>query len=169
MIGSTALTLLFLVCDYAVQWGLPTVTVGGVFGMLAGVLAGTVEAIGDYYACARLAGAPPPPIHAVNRGICTNLVLKLELLHCTRPSFIAYVSQPHKPGQTVESTQPTHCQHCCLWARSGVVTHADVSRRSKAFSGVCVCDCPHDKTKTAETKITKLATAIVHHESSPIN
>ncbi len=40
----------------------------GVFGMLAGVLAGMLESIGDYYACARLAGAPPPPTHALNRG-----------------------------------------------------------------------------------------------------
>ena len=23
----------------------------------------------DYYACARLSGAPPPPVHAINRGI----------------------------------------------------------------------------------------------------
>ena len=37
--------------------------------MLAGLFAGMVESIGDYYACARLAGAPPPPKHAVNRGI----------------------------------------------------------------------------------------------------
>ena len=28
-----------------------------------------VESVGDYYACARLSGAPPPPVHAVNRGI----------------------------------------------------------------------------------------------------
>ena len=41
----------------------------GVFGMFAGVLASMIESIGDYYACARLAGAPPPPRHAVNRGI----------------------------------------------------------------------------------------------------
>ena len=41
----------------------------GVFGMLAGVLASMVESIGDYYACARLSGAPPPPKHAINRGI----------------------------------------------------------------------------------------------------
>jgi len=52
-----------------VQWGWPTISTGAVFGMLAGVLAGTVESIGDYYACARLAGAPPPPTHAVNRGL----------------------------------------------------------------------------------------------------
>ena len=63
-------------CDHAVQWGLPTVSTGAVFGMLAGVLAGTVESIGDYYACARLADAPPPPTHAVNRGNCTNMVLR---------------------------------------------------------------------------------------------
>ena len=40
-----------------------------VFGMIAGVLASAIESVGDYYACARLSGAPPPPIHAVNRGI----------------------------------------------------------------------------------------------------
>ena len=38
------------------QWGLPTVSLASVFGMLAGVLASTIESIGDYYACARLAG-----------------------------------------------------------------------------------------------------------------
>lgn len=37
--------------------------------MLAGVLASAIESIGDYYACARLAGARPPPVHAMNRGI----------------------------------------------------------------------------------------------------
>ncbi|XP_047476945.1 solute carrier family 23 member 1-like isoform X1 [Penaeus chinensis] len=54
---------------YPGQWGAPTVSVAGVFGMLAGVLASMIESVGDYYACARLAGAPPPPTHAVNRGI----------------------------------------------------------------------------------------------------
>lgn len=51
------------------QWGTPTLSAAGVFGMLAGVLASMIESIGDYYACARLAGAPPPPKHAINRGI----------------------------------------------------------------------------------------------------
>lgn len=54
---------------YPGQWGLPTVSIASVFGMLAGVLAAMLESIGDYYACARLAGAPPPPTHALNRGI----------------------------------------------------------------------------------------------------
>ena len=75
---------------YPFQWGLPTFSFSG-FSFLAGVLAGIIESIGDYYACARLAGtstsrlsqhfslrnqvsklsagAPPPPGHAVNRGI----------------------------------------------------------------------------------------------------
>jgi len=29
---------------------------------------------------------------------------------------------------------------------------------------LCMCVCPHDRTKTDETTITKLATGIVHHE-----
>ena len=35
------------------QWGLPTVTIAGVFGMLAAVLASTIESVGDYHAAAR--------------------------------------------------------------------------------------------------------------------
>ena len=50
------------------QWGMPTVSVAAVFGILAGALASIVESVGDYYACARLSGAPPPPTHAINRG-----------------------------------------------------------------------------------------------------
>jgi len=57
---------------YPFQWGVPTVSAAGVFGMLAGVLASAIESVGDYYACARLAGAPPPPPHAINRGIGTE-------------------------------------------------------------------------------------------------
>lgn len=54
---------------YPGQWGTPTVSAAGVFGMLAGVVASIIESVGDYYACARLSGAPPPPRHAINRGI----------------------------------------------------------------------------------------------------
>ncbi|XP_069001402.1 solute carrier family 23 member 1 [Embiotoca jacksoni] len=57
---------------YPCQWGLPVVTVAGMFGMLSATLAGIVESIGDYYACARLSGATPPPVHAINRGIFTE-------------------------------------------------------------------------------------------------
>ncbi|KAG9272128.1 solute carrier family 23 member 2-like [Astyanax mexicanus] len=57
---------------YPGQWGLPTVSFSSVLGMVAGVLASTMESIGDYYACARLSGAPPPPRHAINRGIAVE-------------------------------------------------------------------------------------------------
>ena len=47
-----------------------------------------------------------------------------------------------------------------------IITHADESRGSIAFirvclSVVCLCVCPHDRTKTAETTVTKLATGII--------
>lgn len=51
------------------QWGRPTVSLAGVIGILAGVISSMIESVGDYHACARLSGAPPPPKHAINRGI----------------------------------------------------------------------------------------------------
>ena len=39
-----------------------------VFGLMAGLLASIVESVGDYYACAKIAKAPHPPKHAINRG-----------------------------------------------------------------------------------------------------
>lgn len=54
---------------YPLQWGTPTFSIAGILGMLAGVMASVIESIGDYYACARLGGAPSPPPHAINRGI----------------------------------------------------------------------------------------------------
>ncbi|KAM7055915.1 solute carrier family 23 member 1-like isoform 1-T1 [Acridotheres tristis] len=54
---------------YPGQWGTPTVSLAGIFGILAGVISSMLESVGDYYACARLCGAPPPPQHAISRGI----------------------------------------------------------------------------------------------------
>ena len=54
---------------YPFQWGLPSFAASAIVGMLAGYLASMVESIGDYYACARLSGAPPPDAKMVNRGI----------------------------------------------------------------------------------------------------
>ncbi|XP_076352590.1 solute carrier family 23 member 1-like [Tachypleus tridentatus] len=51
------------------QWGLPTVTISSVLGMFAGILASVLKSIGNYYASARIACAPPPPTGAINRGI----------------------------------------------------------------------------------------------------
>jgi len=61
--------------------------------------------------------------------------------------------------------------HCFLLT---LTTVAGVKHLVSSFS-MCVIlcvilsDCPHDKTKTAEVKITKLATGIVHHESLPVS
>ncbi|KAM9355015.1 solute carrier family 23 member 1-like [Pholidichthys leucotaenia] len=54
---------------YPGQWGLPTVNLAGVFGILAGIICSMAESVGDYHTCARLSGAPPPPKHAISRGI----------------------------------------------------------------------------------------------------
>ena len=51
------------------QWGTPTVSTASTIGMLTGVFASTIESVGNYMACARLSKAPPPPNHAINRGI----------------------------------------------------------------------------------------------------
>ncbi|ODM99534.1 Solute carrier family 23 member 1 [Orchesella cincta] len=76
-----------------IQWGIPTVSIGAVVGVLCGVLTSTVESMGDYCCCANvirkkiihqscynclhdrykhshiIIGAPVPPEHAMNRGI----------------------------------------------------------------------------------------------------
>lgn len=54
---------------YPFQFGWPSVTLAGVLGMLAGVLACTVESISYYPTVSRMCGAPPIPMHAINAGI----------------------------------------------------------------------------------------------------
>ncbi|XP_035534745.1 solute carrier family 23 member 1-like [Morone saxatilis] len=54
---------------YPGQWGMPTVSLAGVFGIMAGIICSMAESVGDYHACAKLSGAPPPPKHAISRGI----------------------------------------------------------------------------------------------------
>jgi len=61
-----------------------------------------------------------------------------------------------------------------IWYTLLVITHADGSRVSIAImrlkaNSVCLQLCPHDKTKTSETKIAKLCIQIVHHDTSPTN
>jgi xanthine/uracil permease len=51
------------------QWGAPVFGLAAIVGLMAGVVASIVESIGDYYACARLAGAPIPDQKVVSRGI----------------------------------------------------------------------------------------------------
>ncbi|MBB5351513.1 nucleobase transporter 1/2 [Haloferula luteola] len=54
---------------YPFQWGPPHFTITAIVGMLAGYIASVIESVGDYYACARLSGAPIPTARQVNRGI----------------------------------------------------------------------------------------------------
>ena len=54
---------------YPFQWGFPQFGVAAIIGMFAGYIASIVESIGDYYACARLSGAPMPGKETINRGI----------------------------------------------------------------------------------------------------
>ena len=55
---------------YPFQWGTKfKFSVAGIVGMLAGSLASIIESIGDYYACANICKKPPPPQHAISRGI----------------------------------------------------------------------------------------------------
>ncbi|CAG5928256.1 unnamed protein product [Menidia menidia] len=54
---------------YPGQWGVPDVSLAAVVGILAGIICSMAESVGDYHACARLSGAPPPPRHAISRGI----------------------------------------------------------------------------------------------------
>ncbi len=54
---------------YPFQWGMPVFAGSAVVGILAGYIASVVESIGDYYSCARLAGAPTPDAKTINRGI----------------------------------------------------------------------------------------------------
>ena len=54
------------------QWGMPVFNAAAIIGMMAGVAASIVESVGDYYACARLAGAPVPTAKVVSRGIGTE-------------------------------------------------------------------------------------------------
>lgn len=51
------------------QWGMPVFGAAAAVGMLAGYIASIVESVGDYYACARLSGAPVPTKRTINRGI----------------------------------------------------------------------------------------------------
>ncbi|XP_068198783.1 solute carrier family 23 member 1-like [Antennarius striatus] len=54
---------------YPGQWGMPIVNVASVLGIISGIICSMTESVGDYYSCAKLAGAAPPPNHAINRGI----------------------------------------------------------------------------------------------------
>lgn len=62
-------TPFFSAPPYPAQFGAPVFTASGTVVMLGGALAAFVESLGDYYAAARISGAPVPPPAAVFRGV----------------------------------------------------------------------------------------------------
>lgn len=50
-------------------YGLPQFEISVFIAIVAGFLSSMIESIGDYYACARLSGAPTPTRKTINRGI----------------------------------------------------------------------------------------------------
>ena len=59
-------------CHYSGQFGPPGVDTGALVTFLMGTISSIIDSIGDYYACAQICDAPPPPKHAVNRGIAVE-------------------------------------------------------------------------------------------------
>ena len=54
---------------HAGQFGRPTFSAAGVFTMFAGAISAMIESLGDYYAAARISGAPVPPPDVLARGV----------------------------------------------------------------------------------------------------
>lgn len=63
---------------YPGQFGLIRFSISAFVGFFIATIVSILDSIGDYYACATTCRVPPPPAHAVNRGIaveglCTTL------------------------------------------------------------------------------------------------
>ncbi|XP_033728150.1 solute carrier family 23 member 2-like [Pecten maximus] len=57
---------------YPNQFGAPSFNAGIFIAFLIATVTSILDSIGDYYACARVCNVPPPPRHAVNRGIAVE-------------------------------------------------------------------------------------------------
>ena len=51
------------------QFGSPLFSIPGFVSFIIATVLAILDSVGDYYACARVSRVPPPPGHAVNRGI----------------------------------------------------------------------------------------------------
>ncbi|KAJ8321043.1 hypothetical protein KUTeg_002630, partial [Tegillarca granosa] len=70
------------------QFGAPHFSIDVFVTFIIATLVSVIDSIGDYYACARICKVPPPPSHAVNRGIlvegCMSVVAgSLGIAHAT--------------------------------------------------------------------------------------
>ena len=57
---------------YPGQWGAPIFKGYAIGPMIGAMMVSMVESIGDYYACAKLAGAPPPSGSVISRGLASE-------------------------------------------------------------------------------------------------
>ncbi|XP_060067064.1 solute carrier family 23 member 2-like [Ylistrum balloti] len=57
---------------YPNQFGAPSFHTGVFIAFLIATITSILDSIGDYYACARVCNVPPPPKHAVNRGLAVE-------------------------------------------------------------------------------------------------
>ena len=55
--------------SFSGQFGPPGFTLSAFISFMIATLTSIIDSIGDYYACARVCNLPPPPDHAMNRGI----------------------------------------------------------------------------------------------------
>ncbi|XP_060564520.1 solute carrier family 23 member 1-like, partial [Ruditapes philippinarum] len=62
----------WFIFPYPGQFGHPRYETGAFITFLIGTLGSIIDSIGDYYACVKVIEAPPPPRHAVNRGIAVE-------------------------------------------------------------------------------------------------
>ena len=61
--------LFSFICFYLGQFGPSSFSAGVFLCFITPTMLSIIDSIADYYACARTAFAPPPPQHAINRGI----------------------------------------------------------------------------------------------------
>lgn len=54
------------------QFGPIDFNVSVFLGFTIASITSIIDSIGDYYACANICGVPPPPRHAINRGIAVE-------------------------------------------------------------------------------------------------
>ena len=55
--------------SFAGQFGSPLFSYSALIGFLIATFVSILDSIGDYYAAAKMCQVPPPPRHAINRGI----------------------------------------------------------------------------------------------------
>ena len=70
------------------QFGMPSFSGSALVGCLLATMLSILDSVGDYFACAKACRVPPPPRHAVNRGltiegICSFLAGSVGCGHAT--------------------------------------------------------------------------------------